>query len=77
MKKNSLIQKPNLPLIVGLAAQVLSWTLPYGTLNFIAALIAFGALFTWAWLEVFEGSNEFRKGLGFAVLVWLIYTKIA
>jgi len=71
-----LFQPPNLPLIVGLTAQLLSWILPYGTLNFVAALVAFGALFTWAWLELFQGVNVFRRALGCAVLLWLIISKL-
>lgn len=72
----SLFQPPNLPLIVGGIALILSWALPYGTLNFVAALIAFGALFTWAWLELFQGINMFRRALGCAVLIWLIVSKL-
>jgi hypothetical protein len=76
-KKLTLFQTPNLPLIVGGVATVLSWVLPYGQLNFTAALVAFGALFTWAWLELFQGVNMIRRGLGLAVLIWLIVSKLS
>ncbi len=71
-----LFQAPNLPLIVGLLASLLAKILPYGQLNFIAALIAFGALFTWGWLELFSGVNVFRRALGLAVLIWIIASKL-
>ncbi len=72
-----IFQSPNLPLAVGLTAQLLSMLLPYGTGNFIAALVAFGALFTWAWLELFQGVNLLRRALGCTVLIWLIVTRIS
>jgi hypothetical protein len=72
-----IFQPPNLPLVVGLTAQLLSIVLPYGTGNFIAALVAFGALFTWAWLELFDGANLLRRALGCAVLIWLIVSRIS
>ncbi len=71
-----LFQTPNLPLVVGLLASILAKILPYGQLNFIAALIAFGALFTWGWLELFSGVNVFRRALGLAVLIWIIVSKL-
>lgn len=72
-----IFEQPNLPLLVGLIATVLSWVLPYGQLNFIAALISFGALFTWAWLELTDGRSWYRRALGCAVLIWLVLSKIA
>lgn len=71
-----LLQAPNAPLIVGGIAMLLSWILPYGTANFVAALVAFGALFTWAWLEITEGATLFRRAIGCAVLIWLIVSKL-
>lgn len=35
-------------------------------------LVAFGALFTWAWQELFEGVNYFRRSLGLIGLITLI-----
>lgn len=69
-------QRPNLPLIVGGVSLILSWILPYGTWNFVAALVAFGALFTWAWLELFEGVTVVRRAIGCAVLLWLVISKL-
>lgn len=62
-------QAPNLPAIVGTTAAVLQLVLPAGNLQSAAALVAFGALFTWAWQETFSGVNYFRRGLG--LLSWL------
>ena len=75
-KKNTYIQTPNLPIIIWFVAMVLSHILPYGKLNFAAALIAFGALFTWAWLEIFDGINNFRRGLGTAVMIILLVNRL-
>lgn len=65
-------QMPNLPLLVGLAATFLQFMLPGGKIQITSKLVAFGALFTWAWLELFEGVNYFRRALGLIVLVGII-----
>ncbi|PSB27732.1 hypothetical protein C7B70_21780 [Chlorogloea sp. CCALA 695] len=70
-------QMPNLPLIVGLGAIVLQLILPGGKLQTGADLIAFGALFTWAWQEVFAGVNYFRRALGMIVLVGIVALKLS
>jgi hypothetical protein len=67
-----IVQAPNLPVLVGLAATLLQLVLPSGAIQAGADLVAFGALFTWAWQELFEGVNYFRQALGFVVLVSLI-----
>lgn len=69
-------QMPNLPLLVGLATTILQFILPVGKLQSGADLIAFGALFTWAWQEVFEGVNYFRRALGLIVLVGIVTLKL-
>lgn len=65
-------QMPNLPILVGLTATLLQFVLPSGSLQAAASLIAFGALFTWAWQELFEGVNYFRRSLGLIGLVSII-----
>ncbi|MEI7682701.1 MAG: hypothetical protein WCJ24_00130 [Candidatus Saccharibacteria bacterium] len=75
-KKIEYFQKPNLPLIVWFVAMILTHILPYGQLNFAASLIAFGSLFTWAWLEIFDGDNNFRRVLGVLVLVFIIVNRL-
>ena len=65
-------QMPNLPLLVGLAATLLHFVLPISNVQTTSGLVGFGALFTWAWQELFEGVNYFRRSLGLIGLVSLI-----
>lgn len=65
-------QPPNLPILVGLVAAFLQPVLPNGEIRAVFELIAFGALFTWAWLELFQGVNYFRRSLGLITLVGII-----
>ena len=65
-------QMPNLPLLVGLAATLLQFLLPSSKIQTGLELVAFGALFTWAWQELFEGVNYFRRALGLIVLASII-----
>ena len=69
-------QPPNLPLIVGISATLLEVILTTGKIHIGLDLIAFGSLFTWAWLELFQGVNYFRRALGLIVLVGLIVWKL-
>ncbi len=69
-------QPPNLPLIVGISATLLEVILTIGKIHTGLDLIAFGSLFTWAWLELFQGVNYFRRALGLIVLVGLIVWKL-
>lgn len=71
-----LAQTPNLPILVGLAATLLQLILPSGTIQTGADLLAFGALFTWAWQELFEGVNYFRRAIGLVVLVGMIALRL-
>lgn len=65
-------QMPNLPILVGLTASFLQFVLPSGNIQTTFSLIAYGALFTWAWQELFAGVNYFRRSLGLISLVGLI-----
>ncbi len=65
-------QMPNLPILVGLTAAFLQFVLPSGKIQTALGLVAFGALFTWAWQELFEGVNYFRRALGLIGLVSLL-----
>jgi hypothetical protein len=61
-------QRPNLPLIVWVIASVLLLTpVPEVMVNLLT-VVAFGSWFTWAWLELFQGSCPFRKLLGAVVM---------
>ena len=69
-------QPPNLPLIVWIAASLLKFVVTTGKINLGLELVAFGSLFTWAWEELFQGVNYFRRALGLIVLVGLLASKI-
>lgn len=65
-------QKPNLPILLGLTATALHFVLPAGQLQTTTSVIAFGTLYAWAWMELFQGVNYFRRSLGLVSLVGLI-----
>lgn len=65
-------QMPNLPILLGLTAVFLKFIFPSGAIQSALSLVAFGALFTWAWQELFEGVNYFRRFLGLVGLVGLL-----
>lgn len=69
-------QPPNLPLILWFSATLLQLILTTGKIHTALDAIAFGSLFTWAWLEIFEGVNYFRRTLGFCVLIAAIASRI-
>lgn len=70
-------QPPNLPLLLGITATVLKFIVKSGNIYTVLDAIAFGCLFTWAWLELFEGVNYFRRTLGLLVLVGLIASRLS
>ena len=70
-------QPPNLPLLVGVTATVLKFIVTTGNIHTALDAIAFGSLFTWAWLELFEGVNYFRRVLGFLVLIGVIASRFS
>lgn len=67
-----IIQPPNLPIMIGSAAALLHFFLPQGDFQRGVGLLAFGILFTWGWLELFEGLSPFRRGLGLLALIGLM-----
>ncbi|XHX76489.1 MAG: hypothetical protein RBJ76_18900 [Stenomitos frigidus ULC029] len=69
-------QKPNLPLLVGLAATLSTLLITSGNIHRGLEAVAFGSLFTWAWQELFQGVNYFRRSLGLLVLLGMIATKL-
>lgn len=69
-------QPPNLPLIVGVVSSLLTLVISTGKVNLGFEIVGFGALFTWAWEELFQGVNYFRRGLGLIALVALIASKL-
>ena len=71
----AIVSKPNLPLAVWFVAMLAS-KLFNGLPGQLASTIAFGALFTWAWLELFSGVNYFRRALGLVILVAVIWNRL-
>lgn len=69
-------QPPNPPIIVWGVASLLKLIFTSGYINVGLDLISFGSLFTWAWLELFQGVNYFRRTLGFVVLVGFVGLRI-
>jgi hypothetical protein len=71
-----LVQKPNAPILVWGSATVLIWIVPQGRLEDLLRLIAFGSLFTWAWLEIFDGVNYIRRVMGVVVMTILLIHRL-
>ncbi|HYW22169.1 MAG TPA: hypothetical protein VE956_23215 [Nodularia sp. (in: cyanobacteria)] len=71
-----LAQMPNLPLIVWIVASLLALVFTSGKINTVLDVLANGSLFTWAWMELFQGVNYFRRALGLAVFIGMIGSKI-
>ncbi|NMG08352.1 hypothetical protein [Brasilonema sp. UFV-L1] len=70
-----LAQMPNLPIIVWFTASLLKLVFTTGEINTGLDVLANGSLFTWAWLELFQGVNYFRRALGLVVLIGIIASK--
>jgi hypothetical protein len=70
-----LFQKPNLPIIVWLVC-LTGGKFTNGDLQTFFELVGFGAIFTWSWLEIFQGVNYFRRILGLIVMLITIFSRI-
>ena len=68
-------QPPNLPLITGITATLLQLIIKSGNIHTGLDAIAFGSLFTWAWQELFDGVNYFRRALGLVALIALVASR--
>ncbi|HEY9782890.1 MAG TPA: hypothetical protein V6D09_22460 [Leptolyngbyaceae cyanobacterium] len=71
-----LAQMPNLPLLVWITATVLKFIFTSGNIHTGLDALAFGSLFTWAWQELFQGVNYFRRALGLVVLLGAIASRL-
>lgn len=69
-------QMPNLPLLVWLAATLLKFLPASGNIHTGLDALAFGALFTWAWQELFQGVNYFRRAIGLVVLLGVLASRL-
>jgi len=70
-----LAQPPNLPIIVWGVTSLLKLVFTSGEINTGLDLVAFGSLFTWAWEELFQGVNYFRRALGLLVLIGIVASR--
>ena len=71
----TITQAPNLPIAVWFGALVLAKFTSSQWYRFFE-LISFGALFVWAWLEIFQGDNYFRRLLGVLVMTFTIWHRL-
>jgi hypothetical protein len=69
-------QPPNLPLIVWFTTSLLKLVVTTGEINTVLDIVANGSLFTWAWLELFQGVNYFRRAIGLGVFIAIIVSRI-
>ena len=72
----AIAQMPNLPILVWVGAVLLKLVFTSGQTYLLLDTISFGTLFTWAWEELFQGVNYFRRGLGLLVLIGAIGSRI-
>lgn len=71
-----IFQMPNLPILVWLTATLLNLISTTDSIHTGLDALAFGSLFTWAWLELFQGVNYFRRSLGLIVLLGAIASRL-
>ena len=66
-----LLQFPNVPLFAALAG-ALAARLTHGTAHDYSRAVFFAGLTAWAWEELSEGVNWFRRAVGAAGLVYVV-----
>ena len=69
-------QLPNPPLVVWLVARFLGIFVHHGRSARLVDVVAFGALFTWSWLELFDGAAYVRRLLGLVVLLAVVAARV-
>ena len=67
----ALTEQANLPIIVAVVSAIPALLLGNNIFGMLTSLLSFGAFFTWAWLEIFDGVNYFRRALGVFVMIAL------
>lgn len=70
-------QRPNLPILSWIFFTITANLLPDGQLQAAAEIMALGSVFTWAWLELFQGVNTFRRILGATILLGVVFSRVA
>jgi hypothetical protein len=72
----TLVQVPNVPLLVWLATAAVRWLLhPGGAVGTVLEVVGTAALVVWAADEVLRGVNPARRILGAVVLVLLVVSR--
>ena len=76
--KVTIWQTPNAPITLWATCRLALMFVPKNgsTLYNFLDIIAFGTLFTWAWLELFNGVNNLRRAAGLIVLIAIINGRI-
>lgn len=69
----ALIQMPNVPLVSFFTSSILARVIHQSKLVHSFQMLAFGTLFAWAWLEVFQGASYARRTLGVLILAMLVW----
>lgn len=70
-----IFQRPNIWIVGWAGLAVFSRLISDGPLSEVASVGATAFLVVWALLEVFQGVNYFRRGLGAAVLLFIIASR--
>lgn len=70
-----IVQFPNAMLLAYVASLMIT-KLTEGSIRQFFEILGFGSLFVFAWLELFEGVNYFRRALGLAVMIFLMVNRI-
>lgn len=70
-----IFQTPNPPLLGWLIFTILNflWYADHPKIHYLFDMLSFGFIFTWAWLEITDGANYFRRTLGLVVLIIAIW----
>ena len=71
-----LMQFPNVPLLLFIAASILARVFKAGWSNDVFRVVAFVSLVIWALLEILTGVNYFRRILGGVVLVFSLISAL-
>lgn len=69
-----IFQRPNAPLIGWFIFAILNllWGDSPPKAHHVLHMISFGFIFTWAWLEITDGVNYFRRALGLLILIIVV-----
>ncbi len=71
-----ILQKPNAPLVVWFVSYLFTRLPLNPSALSVFDRVAFGALFTWAWMEIFSGVNLFRQFLGLTIMVGMLVGRL-